>query len=258
MFTIGDIARCSIGKPGEFYNEDLLYKLFGVNAELLIDHAWGWEPCTMADIKAYKPAANSIGSGQVLHDPYEYNEAKIVVREMADMLVLDLVDKKLVTNQIVLTVGYDIENLTDPERSRKYKGPVTIDGYGRRVPKHAHGTVNLEKKTSSSKLIIEAVMSLFDRIINKDLLVRRISMSANNVISEEIASKEDNTRQLSLFDDFDAEEKLDKELEKEKQVQHALLDIKKKFGKNAILKGTNLQEGATAQSRNKQIGGHKA
>lgn len=258
MFTMGDVARCSIGKSGEFHNEDLLYKLFGVNAELLIDHAWGWEPCTMANIKAYKPVANSIGSGQVLHDPYEYNEAKIVVREMADMLVLDLVDKKLVTNQIVLTVGYDIENLTNPERSRKYKGPVTIDGYGRRVPKHAHGTVNLEKKTSSSKLIIEAVMELFDRIINDELLIRRISMSANNVISEEIALKEDNTRQLSLFDDFDAEEKLDKDLEKEKQVQHALLDIKKKFGKNAILKGTNLQEGATAQSRNKQIGGHKA
>jgi len=258
LFTMGDVARCSIGKSGEFHNEDLLYKLFGVNAELLIDHAWGWEPCTMADIKAYKPVASSIGSGQVLHDPYEYDAARIVVREMTDLLVLDLVDKKLVTDQIVLTVGYDIENLTDPKRRSKYRGEVKVDGYGRRVPKHAHGTVNLQKRTSSTKIITEAVLGLFDDIVNKELLVRRINLSANNVENEVIASREDTTRQLSLFDNLDAEQRMDEELEKEKQVQHALLDIKKRFGKNAILKGTNLQEGATAQDRNRQIGGHKA
>lgn len=258
IFTMGDVARCSIGKSGELHNEDLLYKLFGVNAELLIDHAWGWESCTMADIKAYKPVASSIGSGQVLHDPYEYDAARIVVREMTDLLVLDLVDKKLVTDQIVLTVGYDIENLTDPQRRSRYKGEVKVDGYGRKVPKHAHGTVNLQKRTSSTKIITEAVLGLFDDIVNKDLLVRRINLSANNVVNEVIASREDTTRQLSLFDDLEEEKKLDEELEKEKQVQHALLDIKKKFGKNAILKGTNLQEGATAKDRNRQIGGHKA
>lgn len=258
LFTMGDIARCSIGKTGEFHNEDLLYKLFGVNAELLIDHAWGWEPCTLSDIKAYKPVAHSIGSGQVLHDPYEYDKARIVVREMTDMLVLDLVDKKFVTNQVTLTVGYDIENLTDPERRKKYKGPVQVDGYGRRIPKHAHGTVNFDTRTSSTKIIVEGVLELFDNIINKDLLIRRINMSANNVLSEELALKEDRTEQLSIFDDLEKKEKLEQDLEREKQVQHALLDIKKKFGKNAILKGVNLQEGATAQDRNRQIGGHKA
>ena len=262
LYTMGDIARCSAGKPEDFYNEDLLYKLFGVNAELLIDHAWGWEPVTMADIKAYKPEAKSIGSGQVLHDPYESNKAKLVVREMTDLLVLDLVDKKLETDQVVLTVGYDIENLTDPERCSKYKGPVTIDHYGRRIPRHAHGTVNLKKKTSSSKIIIEAVMDLYDRIVDPELLVRRVNISANRIVPEGTAAEKDTSEQLDMFTDYEEEERKRKDeaanLEEEKHLQQAVLDIKKKYGKNALLKGMNLQEGATARQRNNQIGGHKA
>ena len=262
LYTMGDIARCSLGKPEDFHNEDLLYKLFGVNAELLIDHAWGWEPVTMADIKAYKPEAKSIGSGQVLHDPYESDKAKLVVREMTDMLVLDLVDKKLETDQLVLTVGYDIENLTDPERSRKYKGPVKVDYYGRRVPQHAHGTVNLKSKTSSSKLIIDAVMDLYDRIVDPELLVRRVNISANRIVPEGSVKEKDNSEQLSMFTDYEEEDRKRKaeaaELEEEKHLQQAMLDIKKKYGKNALLKGMNLQEGATARQRNNQIGGHKA
>lgn len=262
LYTMGDIARCSLGKPNEFYNEDLLYKLFGINAELLIDHAWGWEPVTIADIKAYKPEAKSIGSGQVLQDPYDAATARLVVHEMTDMLVLDLVDKGMQTDQIVLTVGYDIENLTDPKRRAKYKGPVTTDPYGRRIPKHAHGTANLSEKTSSSKKIIEAVLELYDRIVDPELLVRRINMSANKVVAESTAVKEDTSEQLNFFTDYEEEEKNRKaqaeQLEQEKQLQHAMLDIKKKFGKNALLKGMNLQEGATAKQRNNQIGGHKA
>ena len=262
LYTMGDIARCSIGKPEEFHNEDLLYKLFGVNAELLIDHAWGWEPVTMADIKAYKPDAKSLGSGQVLHDPYDAEMAKLVVREMTDMLVLDLVDKKLETDQMVLTVGYDIENLTDPERSRRYKGPVTVDYYGRRVPKHAHGTVNLKNKTSSSKIIIDAVMDLYDRIVDPDLLVRRVNISANKIVQAGTVSETDTSEQLSMFTDYEEAEAKRKveadELEEEKHLQQAMLEIKKKYGKNALLKGMNLQEGATARQRNSQIGGHKA
>ena len=262
LYTMGDIARCSIGKPEDFYNEDLLYKMFGVNAELLIDHAWGWEPVTMADIKAYKPEAKSIGSGQVLHDPYESEKAKLVVREMTDLLVLDLVDKKLETDQVVLTVGYDIANLTDPERRIKYKGPVTIDHYGRRIPKHAHGTVNLKKKTSSSKLIIDAVMDLYDRIVDPELLVRRVNISANRIVPEGSAAEKDTSEQLDMFTDYEEEERKRKDeaanIEEEKHLQQTVLDIKKKYGKNALLKGMNLQEGATARQRNNQIGGHKA
>lgn len=262
LYTMGDIARCSLGRPDEFYNEDLLYKLFGINAELLIDHAWGWEPVTMADIKAYKPEAKSLGSGQVLHDPYDANMAKLVVREMTDMLVLDLFDKKLETDQLVLTVGYDIENLTDPERSSKYKGPVTVDYYGRRVPKHAHGTVNLKNKTASSKIIIDAVMDLYDKIVNFELLVRRVNISANRIVPAGSAVEKDNSEQLSMFVNYEEEEEKRKaealELEEEKHLQQAMLDIKKKYGKNALLKGMNLQEGATARQRNNQIGGHKA
>ncbi len=262
LYTMGDIARCSVGKPEEFHNEDLLYKLFGVNAELLIDHAWGWEPVTMKDIKAYKPEAKSIGSGQVLHDPYTADKARLVVSEMIDMLSLDLVDKGLATDQVVLTVGYDIENLTDPERKKKYRGPVTVDPYGRKIPKHAHGTANLNEKTSSSRLLSEAMMSLYDRIVDKDLLVRRINMSVNKVVEEAMVSRQEEYQQLDFFTDYEEEQEKKKEkeknLEEEKQLQHAMLDIKKKFGKNALLKGTSLQEGATAQQRNKQIGGHKA
>jgi DNA polymerase V len=168
MFTMGDVARRSIT------DEDLLYKLFGKNAELLIDHAWGWEPCTVEAVKAYRPSTNSLGSGQVLHTPYEAEKAKLVLREMADLLVLDLVDKGLVTDQIVVTVGYDIENLTDPKRSKAYHGEVVTDHYGRKIPKHSHGTINLGKHTSSTKQIMEAASELFDRIVDKSLLIRRL------------------------------------------------------------------------------------
>ncbi len=262
LFTMGDVARCSIGKATEYYNEELLYKLFGINAELLIDHAWGYEPCTIAEIKAYKPTTNSLCSGQVLQYPYTYEKARLVVREMADLLVLDLVDKGLVTDQIVLTVGYDIENLTDPKRRRLYKGPVTTDNYGRRVPKHAHGTTNLGRKTSSSTLILNAVTELYERIVNKNLLVRRINISANRIVEESSVVKKESFEQLDLFTDYaELQRKQDEEdeaLEREKKMQKAILSIKKKYGKNAILKGMNLEEGATAKDRNAQIGGHKA
>lgn len=262
LFTMGDIALCSVGKTTDFYNEDLLYKLFGVNAELLIDHAWGWEPCTIDKIKEYKPASNSIGSGQVLHCPYDFDKAKLVVREMIDLLVLDLVDKGLVTDQIVLTVGYDIENLTDPKRSKAYSGPITVDAYGRKIPKHAHGTANVDRQTASAKLITEAVMELYDKIVNPSLLIRRLNISANHVVPEQSISKEQKMEQLDLFTNYEELEKQREEenaaLEREKKMQQAILSIKKKFGKNSILKGMNLQEGATAKDRNNQIGGHKA
>lgn len=262
MFTMGDVARCSVGKPEEYYNEELLYKLFGVNAELLIDHAWGWEPCTMADIKAYKPEVNSLCSGQVLHCPYTAEKARIVVREMTEMLVLDLVDKRLITDQFVLTAGYDMENLTDAEIRKRYKGEFTTDRYGRKIPKHAHGTVTLEKQTSSTKLIVAAVLELYDKIINKNFLIRRITIGANRVIDEALAVNEPVFEQLDLFTDYAALRKKQEEenagLERERRLQEAVLDIKKKYGKNAILKGTNLMEGATAVDRNNQIGGHRA
>jgi len=257
MFTMGDVARCSV------HDEDKLYKLFGKNAELLIDHAWGWEPTTIEAIKAYRPSTNSLGSGQVLHCPYEADKAKLVLREMADLLVLDLVDKGLVTDQIVVTIGYDIENLTDPERKKKYHGTIVKDHYGRQIPKHAHGTANLDGHTSSTRKIMCAASDLFDRIIDKNLLVRRLNIVANHVIPEADAPKKnDGFEQLDLFTDYAAlEEKQEREraeLEREKKMQQAMLTIKKKFGKNAILKGMNLEEGATAKDRNVQIGGHKA
>lgn len=262
MFTMGDVARCSIGKPNDYHNEELLYKLFGINAELLIDHAWGWEPCTITDVKAYKPSVNSIGSGQVLQHPYDYDKARLIVREMTDLLVLDLVDKGLVADQVVLTVGYDICNLTNPEIKKKYNGQVTTDQYGRSIPKHAHGTVNLGRLTSSTKLIIDAVMDLYSRIVDKNLLVRRINITANHVVDESSVVKTDSFEQLDLFTDFALEQKKKEEeeaaLEREKKMQQAVLDIKKKFGKNAILKGMNLEKGAMTVERNKQIGGHKA
>lgn len=261
MYTMGDVARCSVGKPGDYYNEDLLYRLFGVNAELLIDHAWGWEPCTMPDIKAYKPSNNSVVSGQVLHCPYTPDKARIVVREMAEMAALDLVEKRLVTDQIVLTVGYDMENLSNPEM-KDYKGEITTDRYGRKIPKHAHGTANIGEQTSSCKLITDTVLGLYDRIINKNFLVRRISLCANHVVDESLIEKEPVYEQLDLFTDYAAlrKEKEEKEakLRQERRLQEALLDIKKRYGKNAVLKGTNLMEGATAMERNSQIGGHKA
>ena len=262
MFTMGDIARCSLGGPGDFYNEDLLYELFGINAELLIDHAWGWEPCTIAAIKKYKPSTNSIGSGQVLPCPYTFEQARLVIREMTDLLVLDLVDKRLVTDQLTLTVGYDIENLTDDSRKKDYKGEIKVDRYGRKIPRHAHGTVNLDSQTSSTKKITDAVMGLYDRIMDKKLLIRRMYLAANKVVPENAVKQKESFEQLDLFTDYEALEKQrqkEKELlERERKMQQAMLDIKKKFGKNAILKGMNLQEGATAKDRNSRIGGHKA
>ena len=301
IFTMGDIARCSLGTSSDYYNEDLLYKMFGVNAELLIDHAWGYEPCTLAEVKSYRPQRKSLVSGQVLQNAYTYEKTRIVVREMMELLALDLVDKGLLTNQIVLTVGYDIENLSDPERRRAYKGEITVDGYGREIPKHAHGTGNLPFSTSSTKLTTDCVLEVFDRVVDESLLTRRISITANNLVLEseykresEVASAE--PEQIGMFDmlagrdDSQATERVSSKeatayseqdkpnstmvaesisgsagndndedtLEKEKQVQEAMLKIKKRFGKNAILKGTNLQEGATAKERNAQIGGHKA
>lgn len=301
IFTMGDIARCSLGTSSDYYNEDLLYKMFGVNAELLIDHAWGYEPCTLAEVKSYRPQRKSLVSGQVLQNAYTYEKTRIVVREMMELLALDLVDKGLLTNQIVLTVGYDIENLSDPERRKAYKGEITVDGYGREVPKHAHGTGNLPFSTASTKLTTDCVLEVFDRVVDESLLTRRISITANNLVLEseykresEVASAE--PEQISMFDmlaggdDSHAPERVSSKeatayseqdkpnstvvaesisgsagndndedaLEKEKQVQEAMLKIKKRFGKNAILKGTNLQEGATAKERNAQIGGHKA
>ena len=262
IYTMGDIARCSMGKPGEYYNEDLLYQMFGVNAELLIDHAWGWEPCTIADIKAYKPASNSVGSGQVLHTPYPYEKAKLVVREMADMLALDLVEKGLVTDQLTLTVGYDMENLNDFTKRKNYKGKITTDRYGRKIPKHAHGTVNLEQYTFSARQITKAVLELFGQIVDPNLLARRLNLTANRVVPEQEASKQPQYEQMELFTDNQEQEEQkareEAELEREKKMQQAVLSIKRKYGKNAILKGTSLQEGATARDRNKQIGGHKA
>ena len=260
--TMGQVARCSIGKSDEYYNEDLLYRMFGINAELLIDHAWGYEPCTIEDVKAYKPDNNSMGSGQVLHCPYEAAKARIVVQEMADQLVLDLVEKGLVTDQVVLTVGYDIENLSDADRRKQYRGAVVTDRYGRQIPKHAHGTENLTEYSSSTREIVETVLTLYDRIVNPNLLVRRLNVVANHVIAETAIPKSSGYEQLSLFIDYDErsqeQEKRQQELDREKKMQHAMLDIKKRFGKNAILKGTDLQEGATARDRNAQIGGHKA
>lgn len=262
LYTMGDIARCSLQQPPARPNEEMLYSLFGIHAELLIDHAWGWEPCTMADIKAYKPSTNSLGSGQVLHSPYTAQKAKRIAQEMADFLVLDLVEKDLVTDQIVLTVGYDIENLNDPKKRRSYKGPITTDYYGRKIPKHAHGSIHLGGYTSSAKKILTAVSALYDRIVDFDLLVRRVNLTANHVIENAHAPADSSAEQLDLFTDYETREKQQAAeaaaLEREQQMQQTLLSIKRKFGKNAILKGMNLEEGSTAISRNNQIGGHRA
>ena len=251
---MGDLARCSVGRADQYHNEELLYKLFGVNAELLIDHAWGWEPCTIRDIKVYRPTNNSLSSGQVLHCPYSYEKAALIVREMADALSLNLVDKGLVTDQLVLTIGYDRESLRDGE----YRGAVVLDHYGRAVPKHAHGTVNLSRCCSSTKLIMDGIMELYKRIVDPQLLIRRINLTAARVIPRESTMPKE--LQLSLFEDPQQEEEQQQtaQLERELRRQQAVLQIRKKFGKNAILKGMNLQEGATAAERNQQIGGHKA
>lgn len=256
IYTMGDIALQSER------NEELLYELFGVNAELLIDHAWGWEPCTIEMVKAYKPETNSFSSGQVLQEPYTTKKARVVVREMAEAAALDLLDKGMVTDQLVLTVGYDTESLNDPAMRSKYKGEIKTDYYGRLVPKHAHGISNLPRHTSSAKQIVKATMELYDRIIDKDLLVRRLNLTTNRVIRESDAAKQNAPVQYDLFVDYDAIEEQRKqeeaELSKERKAQEAILKIKKQFGKNAILKGLNFEEGATAKERNEQIGGHKA
>lgn len=262
LYTMGDIARCSLGAHNEFHNEELLYRLFGINAELLIDHAWGYEPVTMDLIKAYQPSDNSICSGQVLQCPYDFEKGKLVVREMTDLLVMDLVEKRLLTKQMVLTVGYDIDNLSNPKIAKEYKGEVTIDHYGRRVPKHAHGTINMKQHTSSGRQIMEAMTSLYERIVDPQLLVRRITLTANHLLEDGQIQKEDAFEQLSLFTDYESvekERKIEKEeLLKERKLQEAMLAVKKKYGKNALLRGMNFQEGATAKDRNSQIGGHKA
>ena len=251
MYTMGDVALCSER------NEELLYRLFGINAELLIDHAWGWEPATIAEIKAYKPETTSLSSGQVLSEPYPYKKAKVIIMEMADLLSYDLLDKGLLTNQIVLEVGYDVDN-------KGYNGEYTIDRYGRKIPKHAHGTENLERYTSSTRLITEAAVRLFDRIINKELNIRRVYIVAGRTVSEDEGNKINSSKtvQISMFDDMasisERQAAEQSELEKERRRQEAVLEIRKKYGKNAVLTGTNYEEGATTKDRNKQIGGHKA
>ncbi len=255
--TMGKIARMSE------QNEELLYHLFGVNAELLIDHAWGWEPCTIEMVKAYKPESNSFSSGQVLQEPYDVKKARVVIQEMAEAMALDLVAKRLVTDQLLLTVSYDAECLTRPEIREKYHGEITTNYYGKAVPKHAHGTFNFDKPTSSSKLIMDGTAELYDRIVNPDLLVRRLSLVANHVIPESVAAEQNRApQQLDLFTDYEALEKQKQEekakRDKERRLQETQLKIKQRFGKNAILRGLNFEEGATAKERNKQIGGHKA
>lgn len=252
LFTMGDIARCSI------YHEDLLYKLFGINAELLIDHAWGWEPCTIADIKSYKPVTKSLGSGQVLCDPYPYEKGKLIVREMAELLALDLVDKGMVTDQIVLTIGYDRESLAQADVQEKYSGDITFDPYGRKIPKHAHGSINLTEWTSSYREISGAVMMLFERIVNPLLLIRRVNLVANHIHAEVDSTIVGGVMQMDFFSDPQLEEGRLLKKQRDKERQKVVLNIRKKYGKNAILKGMNYLEGATTIARNGQIGGHKA
>ena len=255
MYTMGDVARMSIN------NEDLLFKLFGVNAEFLIDHAWGYEPCTIEQAKSYKPTSNSISSGQVLHCPYDYKKTKLIVKEMVDNLVLDLVEKKLKASQFVLTIGYDIDNLTNPKISKLYNGEITTDMYGRKIPKHAHGTINIDHKTSSTTIIMNEVLKLYDRITNPILLVRRINLVASNVVSEDKVENKPQRQQLDLFTNYQEQDELNKkQIEREKEdakIQKTILELKRRYGKNAILKGMNLEEGATAIERNREVGGHK-
>ena len=262
IYTMGDVAMCSLRKESSYQNEELLYRLFGINAELLIDHAWGWEPCTIADVKSYRPEYNSMGSGQVLQCPYTWDKAKIVVMEMADQLSLDLFDKGLVSDQIVLVVGYDSENLNSSEKIKNYKGKIKIDGYGRTVPRHAQGSKSFNGYTSSSRTITECAARLFEEITDKSLLIRRISITANHVIYENNIPKKEVCEQIDLFTDYSQKEKMEEaeriKNEKEKKLQSAILSIKHKFGKNAVIKAISLEEGATAIRRNNQIGGHKA
>ena len=246
LFTMGDVARCSVA------NEEILYGMFGVNAELLIDHAWGWEPCTLDMVKAYEPEDRSFSSGQVLMEPYSFDKARVIVYEMADAMALDLVEKRMVTDQVVLTVNY--ENLDS--QNKGWEGEVMTGYYGKKVPKPAHGTENLSRTTSSGKLIVEAALKIFDRTVDRSLLVRRITIVVNHVLQEDQVPQQ--YEQLDLFTDYAAREKEEEKLEKERSMQEAMLKIKNRYGKNAILKGVNFEEGATGRERNRQVGGHKA
>ena len=264
MYTMGDVARCSEGKPNSFFNAALLYKLFGVNAELLIDHAWGWEPTEIADCKAYVPESKSLSSGQVLMRPYSFDEGKIVVQEMADQLAVDLVRKGLMTDQVVLDVGYDTSNLSDPKIAAQYKGAIKTDRYGRQVPQRVHGSKNLGRYMSSSRRIIEAVSEIYDSVVDRNLTVRRFNVVVARLLTvSEAKELEDDAppEQMSLFRNYEAEEaarkKEDAELDKERRMQEALISIRDRFGKNAVVKGLNMQEGATAMERNGLVGGHK-
>ena len=262
MFTMGDIARCSEGKPNCLHNEALLYKLFGVNAELLIDHAWGWEPARISDCKAYTPQAKSLSCGQVLSCAYSAEKGRIVVREMADQLSMDLVKKGLFTDLTVLDVGYDVDNLLDEHRAAYYGGPVEIDRYGRRVPKGVHGSRNLGRYTSSTALIVDAVSKIYDSIVDSSLLVRRFNISVCRLLTQtEKDAAEPQGIQLDLFDmcsDHSAQQAEEARMEKERKIQEALLEIRGRYGKNSVLRGLNMREGATAIERNGQVGGHKA
>ena len=255
IYTMGDVALCSVN------NEEILYRLLGINAELLIDHAWGYEPCTIELIKSYKPSTKSICSSQVLHCSYDYKKTRLIVKEMMDLVSLDLVDKHLVTSQLVLTIFYDVENLTNPYISSKYTGEITKDAYGRDTPKHSHGTINIEYPTSSTKVLIDSIIKLYDKIINKLLLVRKVSISVNNLQSEENIKDIIKTKQFNLFSNSEEDNKEiinnRQDENDEKNIQKTLLNIQKRYGKNAILKGYNLLEGATTKDRNKQVGGHK-
>ncbi len=264
LYTMGDIARCSLGGPNDYYNQDFLYKLFGINAELLIDHAWGYEPCTMADIKAYRPSSNCLSSGQVLSCPYSFTKGRIIVLEMAEMLALDLVSKRLCTNQLVLTIGYDVENLKNPSLMAKYQGKLRADHYGRNSLEGAHGTVNLKQYSSSSSEIMTALEKLYTQIVAPDFSIRRVTITANHVISEKEALQQNSYQQMDLFQDFltptseDPSDLSQKNQDRERAMQEAMLQIKDRYGKNAILRGLNFEEGATTIQRNQQIGGHKA
>ncbi len=266
MYTMGDIARCSVGKKQDYYNEDLLYRLFGINAELLIDHAWGWEPVGMKEIKEYKPSSNSVSIGQVLKEPYDHDKTRLIVKEMTDLLVLDLVRKEVVTDQLVLNIGFDTENLKDTEKMKNYEGEVVFDHYGRPIPKGVHGSINLPGFTSSTTVIMQYMLELYDRIADKDLTVRRLNVVASRVIPEKKAEVMEEQasafEQMELFTDYDKLEKdraeKKEKMKREKNVQKAVLEIKEKFGKNAVLKGMNLEKGGTTIERNRQIGGHKA
>ncbi len=255
LYTMGDIALCSVN------NEDLLYKLFGINAELLIDHAWGYEIVTIKDIKSYKPQSSSLSSSQVLYSPYDYKKALLIVKEMTELLVLDLVEKKLITDKLTLTIGYDVENLTKPNIRNNYHGKIVMDHYGRFIPAHSHGTINLERKTASTTIIMKNMVELYNKIVNEHLLIRRIGICACNLTNDILSNKQKIYKQFDLFSDsniYEVEKNREKENEiVEKKLQLALIDIKKKYGKNSVLKAMNLESGATTIQRNLQIGGHK-